>query len=118
MSSALLSELPQKRRLVDVVDEGPLAVDLEYRQPLPVARLELLVARDVDRVVFDAEAVELRPRPLAEAAAVPVEERDPRDRARASRSPRRPAGRTARTPPSASRSCAPRRSPTSRRRHA
>jgi hypothetical protein len=33
---------------VDVVGEGALAVDLDYRQPFTVGRLELRVAADVD----------------------------------------------------------------------
>jgi hypothetical protein len=76
-------ELPQQGALVDVVDERPLAVDLEDRQPLPVARLEGLVARDVHRVVFEAKTIELRTCTLAEAAPLPMEEANPRDRARA-----------------------------------
>jgi hypothetical protein len=60
------AQLPPQRRLVDVVDEGALAVDLHHREPLAVARLEVVVAGDVDRVVGDAEAVELPARPLAE----------------------------------------------------
>jgi hypothetical protein len=76
-------ELPHERRLVDVVDERPLAVDLDHRQPLSVARFQDLVARDVDRVVLDAETIELRSRPLAEAAPLTVEELNARDTARA-----------------------------------
>ena len=44
--TALLSLL--RRLLVEVVDERPLAVDLDHRQPLAVARLETRVAGDVD----------------------------------------------------------------------
>jgi hypothetical protein len=76
-------ELPHQGALIDVVDERPLAVDLDHRQPLSIARLQGLVTRDVHRVVFDAETIELPTRPLAEAAPLPVEEREPRDTARA-----------------------------------
>jgi hypothetical protein len=38
---------PQRGR-VDEVHEGPLAVDLDDRQPLAVPRFERVVARDVD----------------------------------------------------------------------
>jgi len=83
MSSAPLLELPHERGLVEVIDEGPYAIDLDDRQPLSVARLERVVAGDVDGVVGDTEAVELLARPLAEAAPLPVEKANPRDRARA-----------------------------------
>jgi len=33
---------------VDVVDKGPLPVDLHYREPLPVARLQPGIAVDLD----------------------------------------------------------------------
>ena len=81
--SALQSKLPEQRRLVDVVDERPLTVDLDDRQPLPVARLQGLVARDVHRVVLEAETIELRTSTLTEAAPLTVEEPNARDRARA-----------------------------------
>jgi hypothetical protein len=35
---------------VDEVDEGPLAVDLNHRKPLPVCGLEPLITGDVDLV--------------------------------------------------------------------
>ena len=75
-----------ERGLVEVVDEGPLAVDLDHRQPLPVAGLELVDAADVHLLVGEpelgAERGELRPRPLAERAVPSVEERDARDKGR------------------------------------
>jgi hypothetical protein len=66
-----------------VVDEGPLAVDLDDRQPLAVAGLEFRVAADVD--LFELELV-LLPKPceraqgtLAEVTAFGVVDDDPRD---------------------------------------
>ena len=65
---------------MNVVGEHPLAVDLHHRQPLPVARLEVRVARDVDLHELEAELgpqlLELLPRALAEVAARRVVERD------------------------------------------
>ena len=56
----------------DVIDERPLAVDLDHGQPLAVARLELRIARDVDLLEREghlrAYLVEDRPRPLAQVA--------------------------------------------------
>ena len=56
----------------DVVDEHALAVDLDHGEPLPVARLELRVAGDVDLVERERHLgphlVEDRPRPLAQVA--------------------------------------------------
>ena len=66
---------------MDVVGEGALAVDLDYRQPFTVGRLEPGVAADVDldqlEGVFATDALEHRPRPLAEVAAGGREQRDP-----------------------------------------
>jgi hypothetical protein len=76
-------DLPQQRRLVDEVDEGPLTVDFDDRKPFPVLRFELGVAGDFDDLVLDPEAGELLLRPVAEAAAASREDDDPRDRARA-----------------------------------
>jgi hypothetical protein len=63
-----------------VVDERLLAVDLDHRQPLPVARLQLGVAGDVDlrelEVGVGADGDERLPRPLAEVAAGRVVEND------------------------------------------
>jgi hypothetical protein len=74
-------DLAPEGGLVEVVDEGPLAVDLHHRQPLAVALLELGHAGDVDLLELEAELVaqarQLLARPLAEVAALRVEERDP-----------------------------------------
>jgi hypothetical protein len=63
-----------------VVDERALSVELDHRQPLAIAFLERRVAGDVDLVVREAElTLELRDLvtcPVAERAALPVEERD------------------------------------------
>jgi hypothetical protein len=65
---------------VDVVGEDPLAVELDHGKPLPVPRLELGVAADVDLLVREPELVaqrlELFARPVAEMAARRVVERD------------------------------------------
>jgi hypothetical protein len=61
-------ELAAKRLRLDEVDEGPLAVDLEHRQPLPVAPFELRVAGDVDLRELDAFGEERGARTLAEVA--------------------------------------------------
>jgi len=65
---------------VNVVGEDPLAVDLDDREPLAVAGLELRVARDVDLLELEAELgaelLELPARPVAEVAALCVVERD------------------------------------------
>jgi hypothetical protein len=45
---------PESVRL-DVVDEGPLAVDLDDRKPLAVASLELRVAVDPDLLQLERE---------------------------------------------------------------
>jgi hypothetical protein len=70
---------------VDVVGEDALAVDLDHRQPLAVAPLELGVAADVDRLELEPQLLlqrlQLPERPLAEVAARGVEDDDPRDRA-------------------------------------
>ena len=66
-----------------MVDEGALAVDLDHRQPLAVAGLELRVAGDVDRLVGHSEAVELAAGALTEVAPVRrVDDDAVRDRAR------------------------------------
>ena len=76
-------QFPQQGRLVEVVDERPLVVDLEYRQPLAVARLEPGIAADVDQVVVDLEPRQLFARSLAQPATLGGEEDDLRDRGRA-----------------------------------
>jgi hypothetical protein len=71
-----------KRRRVDVVDEGALALDLDHRQPFAVPGFELRVAADVDLLELERD---LRPRflqdpagTLAEVAALRVVQRDAR----------------------------------------
>jgi hypothetical protein len=75
-----LCDLPPERVRLDEVRERPLAVDLDDRQPLPVAALELLVAGDVDLLQLEAElvscGVEDALRGRAEVAALGVEEDD------------------------------------------
>src|SRR6478736_6041966 len=78
----LCEQFPNKRGLVEVVDEGPLAVDLDHRQPLAVALLELRHARDVH--LFELELVrsvhlcERVAGALAEVATIGVIDNDPR----------------------------------------
>jgi hypothetical protein len=66
---------------VQVVHEGALAVDLDHRQPFPVASLERRVSADVDLLELElelgAQARELPPCPLAQVAARSVVQRDP-----------------------------------------
>jgi hypothetical protein len=73
----LSGQLAPERGLVEPVDEGPLAVDLDHRQPLTVLRLELGIAGDVDLPVVEldlgAQRGELPPRALAQVAAVRFE---------------------------------------------
>jgi hypothetical protein len=76
-------QLPEESGLVDVVDEGSLAVDFEDRQPFAVPRLEPRVAGDVDDLVLHAQPPELLLGAVAEAAALRREEDEPRDRDRA-----------------------------------
>jgi hypothetical protein len=72
---------------VDVVDEGPLAVDLYNGKPLPVARLQRGIAVDLDLLELERQLLanlgDDPPRPLAQVAALSVVEDDPRDRCRA-----------------------------------
>ena len=67
---------------IDVVDERPLAVDLDHREPLAVSRLELRVTTDVDLGEVEPELGPSLPhdskRPLTEVAALRVVERDAR----------------------------------------
>jgi hypothetical protein len=55
-----------------VVDEGPLAVDLDHREPFPVLRLEVGIAADVDLLQLErhlgADVLDYAPRALAEVA--------------------------------------------------
>ena len=76
----MCEQFPNKRGLVEVVDEGPLAVDLDHRQPLAVAPLQLGVTGDVDlselEVRVRGDRNERLPRPLAQVAAWRVVEDD------------------------------------------
>ncbi|HVN60709.1 MAG TPA: hypothetical protein VMT59_05570 [Gaiellaceae bacterium] len=76
----MCSQPPAERVRVNVVGEDPLAVELDDRERLAVAGLELRVARDVDLLELEAELgaklLELPARPLAEVAALCVVERD------------------------------------------
>jgi hypothetical protein len=77
----LCGELAAHRILLDVVDERPLTVDLDHREPLPVAGLERLVPGDVDLLEAEPELVPKRPdlceRALAQVASLGVEDGDP-----------------------------------------
>ena len=59
-----------------MVDEGPFAVDLDHRQPLSVARLEVRIAGDVDLAVANALAVEHLTRAVAEVTPARREQND------------------------------------------
>ncbi len=65
---------------MDVVGEDPFAVDLDDREPLPVAGLQPGITRDVDLLEGEAELcaklLELPARPVAEMAALCVVEGD------------------------------------------
>jgi hypothetical protein len=67
----LCNRTPERIGL-EVVGEPPPAIDLDDREPLPVAGLELRIARDVDlaelEVELVAEAAQLLERALAEMA--------------------------------------------------
>jgi hypothetical protein len=77
----LCGHFAAKRRWVDEVDERALAVDLDHRQPLAVARLELRIAADVDLLQLEGNlAADLRddfPGSFAEVAALSVVQGDP-----------------------------------------
>jgi len=72
----LRAEPAAERGRVDVVDERALAVELDDRNPLAVASLELGIAADVHLLELETELVERgrdhAPRPLTEVAAVRV----------------------------------------------
>jgi hypothetical protein len=76
----LVTELAAKCGLVEVVDERAFPVDLDHRQPLAVARLELGIPTDVDLVELEAELVAEMPElplcPFAQVAARSVIEDD------------------------------------------
>ena len=65
---------------MDVVGEDPLAVDLDDREPLPVAGLEVRIARDVDLLERETELgtqlLELRAGPVAQVTSGRVVEGD------------------------------------------
>jgi hypothetical protein len=81
-----LCDLPAKGGRIDEVDECALPADFDDRQPLPVPRLEVGVAVDLDLLEpFSAKfGDQRRAGPLAEVAAAPAVEDDVRDRSRAS----------------------------------
>src|SRR5262249_37334669 len=118
VSRVRLCESPAESIGRHEVDERPLAVDLDDRQQLAVAGLELRVAVDQDLLQLEAELVaEGRhglPRALAEVAPLCGVENDVRDRGRASSSPRRRGSPPARRRPSACSCRGSRASPRSR----
>ena len=50
-----MCDLPAERARLDEVRERPLAVDLDDREPLAIAGLELRIAADVDLLELEAE---------------------------------------------------------------
>jgi hypothetical protein len=68
---------------LNVIDEGPLAVDLDDGKPFAVPLLEPRIAGDVDLVVLDALRIEDGAGTLAEVAPLRGVEDDARDRSRA-----------------------------------
>jgi hypothetical protein len=80
--SAGAIELAQQRVEEDVVDEGTLAVDLDDRQPLAIASLEVGIAADVNldelELALCARLLQHRARPLAEVAPLRMKEDDAR----------------------------------------
>jgi hypothetical protein len=80
LGSPIGGKLSPQGALVDEVDEGTCAADLDHREPLAVFGLEGGVAGDVDLSQLEPELVpqplELRPRALAEGAVGGVVERD------------------------------------------
>jgi hypothetical protein len=84
----LCGHLAAKRVWIDVVDEGPLAVDLDHREPLAVLGFELGVASDIDLLEREgyvgADALDDPASTLAQVAALSVVEGDSTDRCRAS----------------------------------
>jgi hypothetical protein len=69
-----------KRIRIDVVDERPLPVDLDHRQPLPISSLEPGIPADIDLLEVEgdvlADLLEDPTGTLAEVAALRVEEND------------------------------------------
>jgi hypothetical protein len=76
----LCAQPAEERGAVEVVDERPLPVDLDDRQPFAVLLLELWVATDVDlaqvELVLAPELCERAPGALAEVAVIGVENGD------------------------------------------
>ncbi len=76
-----MCELPAQRVGLDEVDESLLPVDLDDRDQLPVARLQLGIAVDRDLLEVEAELVakldDRGPRPVAEVTALRAVEDDP-----------------------------------------
>ena len=77
-----MCELSPQRVRLDEVCERALAVDLDDRQPLAIARFQVGVAADVDLLQLEAELLARRlddsPRGGAEMAALGVVEDDAR----------------------------------------
>jgi hypothetical protein len=76
----LCGHFAPKRIRIDVVDERPLSVDLDHRQPLSIPGLERRIPADVDlrqveRDLF-ADLLENPPGTLAQVTALRVEEND------------------------------------------
>src|SRR5436190_20280290 len=61
-SATLCAQATPERAGIHEVDERPLAVDLEHRDPLPIARFELGVAVDRHRLQRNAELLADLPR--------------------------------------------------------
>jgi hypothetical protein len=82
----LCADFPAECLRIDVVDEGPLAVDLDHGQPLPVLRLELRIAVDLDLSQLERNCPlnlgDDRARSPAEVAALRVVEGDVMDKCR------------------------------------
>jgi hypothetical protein len=67
-----------KRIRIDVVDEDPLSVDLDHRQPLPISSLQRRIPADVDLLEVEGDVLpgllEDPTGALAQVAALRVEE--------------------------------------------
>jgi hypothetical protein len=46
-----------KRIRIDVVDEDPLSVDLDHRQPLPISGLQRRIPADVDLLEVEGDVL-------------------------------------------------------------
>ncbi len=71
---------------VHVVDKGPLAVDLQHGEPLPVARLQSWIAVDLDLLELERDLLpnlgDDPSRALAQVTSLCVVEDDLRDKCR------------------------------------